>query len=45
VGIAAERGLGNNVFAAADALDEYFYKVVLQEERFKSTLVKMFCIS
>ncbi len=32
MGIAAERGLGNDAFAAADALDEYFYEVVLQEE-------------
>jgi hypothetical protein len=45
VGIAPERGLGKDAFAAADGLDEYFYKVVLQEERFKSTQVKMFCIS
>jgi hypothetical protein len=32
VGIAAERGLGKDAFAAVGALVEFFYKVVLQEE-------------
>ncbi|CAK9215786.1 unnamed protein product, partial [Sphagnum troendelagicum] len=38
-GIAAERGLGKDASAAADALGEDFYKVILQEEPFKSTQV------
>jgi hypothetical protein len=44
-GIAAERGLGKDPSAAADALGEDFYKVILQEEPFKSTQVKLFCTS
>jgi hypothetical protein len=44
-GIAAERGLGKDASAAADALGEDFYKVILQEEPFKSTQVKLLCTS
>ncbi|OWM75967.1 SNF1-related protein kinase regulatory subunit gamma-1-like [Punica granatum] len=39
-GIAAEKGAGQDAPTAADNLGEDFYKVILQEEPFKSTTVK-----
>lgn len=40
-GMTVERTLGKDVPAAANALGEDFYKVILQEEPFKSTKVRM----
>ncbi|OIS95972.1 snf1-related protein kinase regulatory subunit gamma-1-like protein [Nicotiana attenuata] len=40
VGVAAERGIGNDAPTAADKLGEDFYKVILQEEPFISTMVE-----
>lgn len=39
-GVAAEKGMGKDAPTAADELGEDFYKVILQEEPFKSTQVK-----
>ncbi|XP_043707723.1 SNF1-related protein kinase regulatory subunit gamma-1-like [Telopea speciosissima] len=39
-GIAADKGMGKDASTAADALGEDFYKVLLQEEPFKSTKVR-----
>ncbi|KAF8408065.1 hypothetical protein HHK36_007206 [Tetracentron sinense] len=39
-GMAADRGMGKDAPTAADSLGEDFYKVLLQEEPFKSTTVK-----
>ncbi|XP_065863081.1 SNF1-related protein kinase regulatory subunit gamma-1-like [Euphorbia lathyris] len=39
-GMAADKGVGKNAPAAADNLGEDFYKVILQEEPFKSTTVR-----
>lgn len=39
-GLAAEKGMAKDAPAAADKLGEDFYKVILQEEPFKSTTVK-----
>lgn len=39
-GLAADRGMGKDAPTAADKLGEDFYKVILQEEPFKSTTVK-----
>ncbi|XP_008813531.2 SNF1-related protein kinase regulatory subunit gamma-1-like [Phoenix dactylifera] len=39
-GMAAEKGIGKDAPTAADRLGEDFYKVLLQEEPFKSTSVK-----
>ncbi|XP_027360366.1 SNF1-related protein kinase regulatory subunit gamma-1-like [Abrus precatorius] len=39
-GIAAEKGMGKDAPQAADNLGEDFYKVILQEEPFKSTTVR-----
>ncbi|GMP94099.1 hypothetical protein CsSME_00043685 [Camellia sinensis var. sinensis] len=38
-GVAADRGIGKDAPTAADNLGEDFYKVILQEEPFKSTTV------
>lgn len=38
-GVAAEKGSGKDATTAADSLGEEFYKVILQEEPFKSTTV------
>ncbi|GJQ95045.1 SNF1-related protein kinase regulatory subunit gamma-1-like protein [Tanacetum coccineum] len=39
-GVAAEKGMGKDAPTAADELGEDFYKIILQEEPFKSTQVK-----
>ncbi|KAJ8773768.1 hypothetical protein K2173_006418 [Erythroxylum novogranatense] len=39
-GLAADKGVGKNAPAAADNLGEDFYKVILQDEPFKSTTVR-----
>ncbi|XP_058194814.1 SNF1-related protein kinase regulatory subunit gamma-1-like [Rhododendron vialii] len=39
-GVAADRGMGKDAPTAADKLGEDFYKVILQEEPFKSTTVR-----
>ncbi|XP_047332873.1 SNF1-related protein kinase regulatory subunit gamma-1-like [Impatiens glandulifera] len=39
-GVVVERGLGKDAPTAADKLGEEFYKVLLQEEPFKSTTVR-----
>ncbi|XP_057494398.1 SNF1-related protein kinase regulatory subunit gamma-1-like isoform X3 [Actinidia eriantha] len=39
-GVAADRGMGKDAPTAADKLGEDFYKVLLQEEPFKSTTVR-----
>ncbi|XP_071695990.1 SNF1-related protein kinase regulatory subunit gamma-1-like [Rutidosis leptorrhynchoides] len=39
-GVAAEKGIAKDAPTAADELGEDFYKVILQEEPFKSTQVK-----
>ncbi|WCJ32483.1 SNF1-related protein kinase regulatory subunit gamma-1-like [Euphorbia peplus] len=39
-GMAADKGLGKDAATAADNLGEDFYKVILQEEPFKSTTVR-----
>ncbi|CAK9172201.1 unnamed protein product [Ilex paraguariensis] len=39
-GVAADRGMGKDAPTAADMLGEDFYKVILQEEPFKSTKVR-----
>ncbi|KDO82828.1 hypothetical protein CISIN_1g011306mg [Citrus sinensis] len=39
-GLAAEKGAGKDAPTAADRLHEDFYKVILQEEPFKSTTVR-----
>ncbi|KAJ9172166.1 hypothetical protein P3X46_015438 [Hevea brasiliensis] len=39
-GVAADKGLGKDAPTAADNLGQDFYKVILQEEPFKSTTVK-----
>ncbi|XP_047308599.1 SNF1-related protein kinase regulatory subunit gamma-1-like [Impatiens glandulifera] len=39
-GVVAERGLGKDAPTAADKLGEDFYRVLLQEEPFKSTTVR-----
>ncbi|XP_062160959.1 SNF1-related protein kinase regulatory subunit gamma-1-like [Alnus glutinosa] len=39
-GVAAEKGMGKDAPTAADELGEDFYKVILQEEPFKSTTVR-----
>ncbi|XP_050238559.1 SNF1-related protein kinase regulatory subunit gamma-1-like [Mercurialis annua] len=39
-GVAADKGIGKDAPTAADNLGEDFYKVILQEEPFKSTTVK-----
>ncbi|KAK2983144.1 hypothetical protein RJ640_007820 [Escallonia rubra] len=39
-GVAADKGMGKDAPTAADKLGEDFYKVILQEEPFKSTTVK-----
>lgn len=38
-GVAADRGMGKDAATAADKLGEDFYKVMLHEEPFKSTMV------
>lgn len=38
-GVAAEKGLGKDAPSAVDALGEDFYKIILQEEPFKSIKV------
>ncbi|KAK4358135.1 hypothetical protein RND71_023745 [Anisodus tanguticus] len=38
-GVAAKRGIGNDAPTAADKLGKDFYKVILQEEPFKSTML------
>lgn len=38
-GVAAEKGAGKDASTAADSLGQDFYKVLLQEEPFKSTTV------
>lgn len=40
-GVAVDKGVGKDASAAADNLGEDFYKVILQEEPFKSTTVIM----
>lgn len=40
-GVAAEKGMGKDAPTAADELGEDFYKVILQEEPFKSTQVSL----
>lgn len=42
-GVAADRGMGKDAPTAADKLGEDFYKVILQEEPFKSTTVSLTC--
>ncbi|XP_076948353.1 SNF1-related protein kinase regulatory subunit gamma-1-like [Bidens hawaiensis] len=39
-GVAADKGMGKDAPTAADELGEDFYKIILQEEPFKSTQVK-----
>ncbi|XP_020521439.1 SNF1-related protein kinase regulatory subunit gamma-1-like isoform X1 [Amborella trichopoda] len=39
-GMAAEKGMGKDAATAADHMGDDFYKVILQEEPFKSTTVK-----
>lgn len=39
-GVAAEKGMGKDAPTAADTLGDDFYKVILQEEPFKSTTVR-----
>lgn len=38
-GVAADKGMGKDAPTAADKLGEDFYKVLLQDEPFKSTTV------
>lgn len=38
-GVAAEKGVGKDAQTAANALGEDFYKVILEEEPFKSITV------
>ena len=38
-GVAVDRGIGKDAATAADSLGQDFYKVLLQEEPFKSTTV------
>ena len=40
-GVAADKGIGKDASTAADNLGQDFYKVILQEEPFKSTSVSM----
>lgn len=40
-GVAAEKGMAKDAPTAADELGEDFYKVILQEEPFKSTQVSL----
>lgn len=40
-GVTADRGMGKDAPTAADKLGEDFYKVILQEEPFKSTTVSL----
>lgn len=40
-GLAAEKGIGRDATTAADRLGEDFYKVLLNEEPFKSTTVRV----
>ncbi|KAI4314202.1 hypothetical protein L6164_027135 [Bauhinia variegata] len=39
-GVAADKGMGKDAASAADKLGDDFYKVILQEEPFKSTTVR-----
>ncbi|KAA8533009.1 hypothetical protein F0562_032874 [Nyssa sinensis] len=39
-GVAADKGMGKDAPTAADKLGEEFYKIILQEEPFKSTTVR-----
>lgn len=40
-GVAADKGMGKDAPTAADVLGEDFYKIILQEEPFKSTQVSL----
>lgn len=40
-GVAAEKGAGGDSYTAADNLGQDFYRVILQEEPFKSTSVRV----